>query len=120
MLTGAATVFTVSNFAESLAHYRDALGFDVTFQWGAPPYYACLCRDEVQLHLAVAGQSKLALGQGKLCVFVTDVDAIHAELVKRGARVQTPPQTWPYGMRDFNVVDLDGNQLIFGMGTDKP
>ena len=120
MLTGAATVFTVRNLAESLAHYRDALGFDVTFEWGSPTYYACLCRDEVQLHLATAAQGKLAPGQGKLCIFVTDVDAIHAELVKRGARVQTAPQTWPYGMRDFNVADLDGNQLIFGMGVEQP
>ena len=29
----------------------DTLGFTVTFQYGTPTFYACLCRDEVALHL---------------------------------------------------------------------
>jgi hypothetical protein len=32
----------------------DALGFTVTFQYGTPISYACLCRDEVALHLLAA------------------------------------------------------------------
>jgi catechol 2,3-dioxygenase-like lactoylglutathione lyase family enzyme len=32
MLVGAATVFVVSDIAKSIAYYRDALGFQVTFQ----------------------------------------------------------------------------------------
>ncbi len=27
------------------------------------------------------------------------------------------PKDYPYGMRDFNVLDLDGNELCFGMQT---
>jgi uncharacterized glyoxalase superfamily protein PhnB len=46
---------------------------------------------------------------------VTDVDGVHAELVAHGANVLQSPQDYDYGMRDFNVVDLDGNQLSFGM-----
>jgi hypothetical protein len=38
MMVGAATVFIVSEIAKSIGHYRDALGFAVTFQrkqrWG--------------------------------------------------------------------------------------
>ena len=34
MLVGAATVFVVSDIAKSTEHYRDALGFTVTFQYG--------------------------------------------------------------------------------------
>jgi hypothetical protein len=45
MLVGAATVFVVSDIAKSIAYYRDSLGFDVTFQYGEPLFYACLCRD---------------------------------------------------------------------------
>lgn len=36
MMTGAATVFTVRDIAESIAHYRDVLGFAITFQYGEP------------------------------------------------------------------------------------
>ena len=32
MMVGAATVFVVSDLAKSLEHYRDVLGFTVSFQ----------------------------------------------------------------------------------------
>jgi uncharacterized glyoxalase superfamily protein PhnB len=48
---------------------------------------------------------------------VRDVDAVHAELAARGARILKPPQDWDYGMRDFDLTDLDGNQLTFGTGS---
>lgn len=115
MLVGAATVFVVADIGKSLAYYRDALGFDVTFQYGEPLFYACLCRDEVALHLLAANKSKQLPGHGGLCVFVKDVDAVHAELVERGAKVIKAPQDYAYGMRDFDLVDLDGNRITYGM-----
>jgi catechol 2,3-dioxygenase-like lactoylglutathione lyase family enzyme len=120
MMVGAATVFVVSDIAKSTAHYRDALGFTVTFEYGNPTFYVCLCRDEVALHLLAARQTKRLPGNGGICVFVRDVDAVHAELVSRGANVVKPPQDYDYGMRDFDVVDLDGNQLTYGMGSSEP
>jgi uncharacterized glyoxalase superfamily protein PhnB len=118
-MVGAATVFTVGDIEKSIAYYRDALGFAVTFQYGEPTYYACLCRDEVALHLREGNGTESVPGHGSVCVFVNDVDALHAEFAGRGANVVKPPQDYDYGMRDFDVVDLDGNQLVFGMGTDK-
>jgi hypothetical protein len=48
-------------------------------------------------------------------VFVNDVDSVHDELAGRGAKVIKAPQNYDYGMRDFDVIDLDGNHLTFGM-----
>ncbi|HXQ40078.1 MAG TPA: VOC family protein [Candidatus Udaeobacter sp.] len=116
MMTGAATIFTVRDIGASVAYYRDLLGFGVTFQYGEPTYYACLCRDEVAVHLRAAGKNAGWLpGNGAIAVFVTDVDALHGELAARGARVLKPPQDYAYGMRDFGVADPDGNQITFGM-----
>jgi uncharacterized glyoxalase superfamily protein PhnB len=119
MMTGSATVLTVRDIAASIAYYRDALGFAVTFQYGEPTYYACLCRDEVALHLRAGNETEWVPGHGCVCIFVKDVDALYAELVARGAKVVKPPQDYDYGMRDFDVLDLDGNQFFFGMGIEK-
>ncbi len=118
-LAGAATIFVVKDIAASIAHYRDVLDFTVTYEYGAPLFYACLCRDEVVLHLLAAHRTSRLPGNGAICVFVDDVDGIHAELATRGANVLKPPQDYDYGMRDFDVVDPDGNQLTFGMGIDR-
>ena len=120
MLIGAATVFVVGDITKSIAHYRYALGFDVTFQYGQPTFYACLCRDEIALHLLAAQETERLPGNGGICVFVQDVDRVYAELVERGAKVIKPPQDYDYGMRDFDVVDLDGNHLTFGMESRPP
>ncbi|MHC4042156.1 bleomycin resistance protein [Bradyrhizobium sp. 23AC] len=120
MMAGSATVFVVSDIAASLAYYRDVLGFEVTFEYGAPISYACLCRDVVALHLLAAARTKRLPGQGGLCIFVRDVDQLYAELSGRGARPINQPENRDYGMRDFDIVDADGNQLTFGMGIPEP
>jgi catechol 2,3-dioxygenase-like lactoylglutathione lyase family enzyme len=116
MLVGAATVFVVGNIAKSLGYYRDALGFAVTFQYGNPTFYICLCRDDVALHLLAAEKTERLSGNGGVCIFVKDVDRVHADLATRGAKVIKAPQNYDCGMHDFDVVDLDGNHLTFGMG----
>jgi uncharacterized glyoxalase superfamily protein PhnB len=52
-------------------------------------------------------------------IFVDDVDALHVDLVKRGARVLKAPKDYDYGLRDFDVADLDGNMIFFGMESQK-
>ena len=120
MMIGAATVFVVSDIASSIEYYRSALGFKVTFQYGEPTFYVCLCRDEVALHLLAAHETRQLPGNSGICVFVKDVDSVHAEFAARGAKVMKPPQDYDYGMRDFDVIDLDGNHLTFGMESRPP
>lgn len=119
-LCGSATVFVVQDVLRSVEHYRDVLGFQTEFTYGEPTFYAGVDRDGVTIHLQAAGETKRQPGQGALNVFVTDVDALYAELKARGARALDEPKDYPYGMRDFNVLDLDGNELCFGMESKAP
>jgi|SRR6185436_12562589 len=114
-LCGAAPVFVVQDVLRSVEYYRDVLGFRVVFTYGEPTFYAGVERDDVVIHLQAASESKRQPGQGGVNVFVTAVDALYRELISRGARPLNEPKDYPYGMRDFDLLDLDGNHLCFGM-----
>ena len=111
----AASVFPVRDVDKSLAYYRDALGFQVEFTYGQPASYAGIERGGALIHLQAAADTKRQPGQAAMYIFVTGVDALYEELRSRGARVVEEPKTYDYGMRDFAIADLDGNQLTFGM-----
>ncbi len=119
MMHSSTTVFTVKDVMASLAYYRDKLGFDVAFEYGKPTFYVGLCSGNVTLHLVAASQTPRQPGQGATCIFVDDVDALHADLVERGAKVMKAPANYDYGLRDFDVADLDGNMIFFGMEIPK-
>jgi catechol 2,3-dioxygenase-like lactoylglutathione lyase family enzyme len=119
MMRGSATVMAVADIAASTAYYRDKLGFDVTFEYGKPTFYVCLCSGDVAVHLVAASETKRLAGNGAACIFVDDVDALHADLVQRGAKVLKAPKDYDYGMRDFDVADLDGNMIFFGTASKK-
>ena len=119
MMRGSTTVMTVKNVAESMAYYRDKLGFDVAFEYGKPTFYVGLCSGEVTVHLVAASQTPRQAGHGAVSILVDDVDALHADLVKRGAKVLKEPKDYDYGLRDFDVADLDGNMIFFGTESKK-
>lgn len=112
----AATLFVVQDVLKAVAHYRDVLGFKVGFTYGDPVFYGGVERDEVTIHFQAADKTQRQSGRGAVNVFVTEVDALHDELRSRGATIVHPPGDRPYGMRDFEIDDLDGNRLTFGMG----
>lgn len=111
----AATLFVVQDVLKAVAHYRHVLGFDVGFTYGDPVFYGGVERGDVTIHLQAAHKTQRRSGQGAVNVFVTEVDALHHELKSRGAMILQPPGDRPYGMRDFDVDDPDGNRLTFGM-----
>ena len=119
MMHDSATVLTVKDIDASLAYYRDKLGFDVAFQYGKPTFYVGVCSGEVTLHLISATQTTRLPGNGAVAIFVDNVDELHADLVKRGAKVLKAPKDYDYGMRDFDVADLDDNMISFGQESKK-
>jgi uncharacterized glyoxalase superfamily protein PhnB len=45
---------------------------------------------------------------------VNDADTLYAELRFKGANVQGEPISHPWGLREFFVLDPEGNQITFG------
>lgn len=111
---GLAPVFIVRDITASVAWYRDVLGFEVAFLYGEPPFYAGVCRGEATIHVQAAHRTTRQPGHAAANIFTRDVDAYYAEIIARGATAISPPDDRPYGMRDFDILDPDGNSLCFG------
>ena len=81
---------TVSDVAVSLPFYRDALG--LSFLFSAGPNLAFLDAGGVRLMLSTP-QGAGTVGHNSILYFkVTDIAAVHAAIVARGATSERPPQ----------------------------
>jgi predicted enzyme related to lactoylglutathione lyase len=99
----------LTDVAAGVAHYRDVLGFTVNFQGHE---IAVMDRDVVRI-LLIARTARHS-GIGSCYVYVRHADDLHAELVAKGANVQGEPVSQPWGLREFRVLDPEGNQITFG------
>jgi predicted enzyme related to lactoylglutathione lyase len=92
----------------AVRHYRDVLGFSVNYEQHD---IGVLDRDDVRL--LVIARTPRHTGIGSAYFYVRDADALHSELVRSGADVQCAPVSQPWGLREFAVLDSDGNRLTF-------
>jgi predicted enzyme related to lactoylglutathione lyase len=90
-------------------HYRDVLGFGVNYQQHD---IGVMDRDAVRVLLIA--RTDAHRGIGSAYVYVADADALHRELRAKGARVQGEPISRPWGLREFQVLDPEGNRITFG------
>ena len=102
---------------DTLAFYQ-RLGFDGKI-WGAPYSYAILRRGTVELHLFTHEELRPAESNAGCYIRVADVESIYqafalAELPRKGIPRQDAIEDKPWGMKEFAIVDPDGNLLRIG------
>lgn len=96
------------NVGAAIVHYRDVLGFSVNYQQDD---LGVMYRDSVTLLLIA--RTKRHTGIGSCTVYINSADELYAELTSKGANVQGEPVSRPWGLRDFDVVDPEGNRIAF-------
>ena len=106
-------VFHVSDVTTALAFYCDGLGFNVAWKWGQPATHASVCRGNVSISLTLDPRK---VGTGDAYIEVSGIDSYHEELATRGVPLGDLADR-PYGMRDFAVIDPNGNRIVFGQAT---
>ena len=120
---GLAPVLLAPDVKEALDYYRDVLGFDVEPYPGEPGVYGYATRDGSSIHIAHADHcrpnSDLVTNLCDVYLYVDDVEAIHDELVERGAQLIHPPTDREYGMREIRVRDLNGYVLGIGKAIER-
>jgi uncharacterized glyoxalase superfamily protein PhnB len=115
-----------TSFAESLAFYRDALGWPVQYAWGSEgePRGACLGNGAMSVVIAEdhpTDDHSKSLGingvRPTIHLKVQDIQARYAQVSKSGTAL-FPPQKTHWGTVWFVARDPDGNLIAFEQKTD--
>ncbi|MGZ3778953.1 MAG: VOC family protein, partial [Mucilaginibacter sp.] len=108
----AATIFHVRDVESSIKYYQEILGFDIDFRYND---LAGMVYGNVLIYLSGPGQeAKKMNGEGSIYVFCNEVDQYYRNIMVKGAIVSVDLEDRVYGMRDFAVLDPDGNYIAFG------
>ena len=120
-LIASAPVLFVKDIVAAANYYRDKMGFAYDRFWGEPPSFVILGRDRMYVMLKQAADPKhivphwtVSDNLWNIYFWVSDVDALHAEFVDKGAKIDYGLCDQSYGCREFGTQDLDGYDIGFG------
>ena len=102
---------------DTLSFYR-RLGFDGKI-WGAPHLYAILNRGPIEIHFFTHTELRPAESNSGCYIRVSDVEGVYrafssAQLPSKGIPRQDSLEDKSWGMREFAIVDPDGNLIRIG------
>jgi uncharacterized glyoxalase superfamily protein PhnB len=100
--------FPFSNVPVAVTYYQEVLGFSVNYQQHD---LGVMDRDEVRLLLLERTENHT--GIGSCYIYIQDADRLYEELLTKGANVLGEPISHPWGLREFQVLDLEGNRISF-------
>jgi catechol 2,3-dioxygenase-like lactoylglutathione lyase family enzyme len=119
-LNSIAPLFLVEDVRLAAEYYRDKLGFELSEYFGEPPEFTIVSRDGIKIALSRLAKGRGGSnrerkeGAGDAYIWVRDVEALHKQFESSGARLMGAPVTRIYGLKEFEVRDLDGYLLCFG------
>ncbi len=114
--------FIVSNVDQTIAFYRDKLGFETRFQEpDRDPFFAILGRGGAQLFVKseknispVPNATRHPHMRWDAFVYVPDPDVLAAEFLSLGATFSVPLMDTHDGLRGFEISDPDGYVIFLG------
>ena len=105
----------VSDYQRAKTFYVDQLGFACVEEAGDPVVgFGIYVRKKVRIFLHAWDGAGEAWDNWRAYIYVTDMDALAGELTNKGMTLSKTPYVTEYGMREFEVIDPDGNVLCFG------
>ncbi len=96
---------------DTCSWYVDKLGFTLRFLWGEPATHGAVLLENACVHFW-NGQPQL--GENWLYFDIDNLEAMYKRARSSGVEITKEPQNYPWGMREFNAVDLNGYKIRFG------
>jgi uncharacterized glyoxalase superfamily protein PhnB len=116
-LEGTRLILAVRDLRTATDFYMRVLGCQRDFG-DESDGWSWLSRDNFRVGLGECREAMPAtrLGDHSYVAYVNvdDVDALYADFLSRGASIQTPPVTKPWGMREFALQTPEGHRMTFG------
>ena len=112
---GIGPVLPVPDVQATVDYYCQQLGFVLDFVMGEPADHGSVTRGKVGIQFTLCAEPKVGRSYpGYFYLFVEDIDVLAAEYRDRGIAFSQALQTRDHGMREFEVVDLNGFRLRYG------
>ncbi len=109
-----------ADFAKAWDFWTNVVGLKGKSKWGSPEYGGTLKLGGGSIALAQGEEGRyeelgytVSNGNPQLYLRTADVDRLHGQMVKRGAKVLREPQTTHYGARCFSIEGPDGLVVVF-------
>ena len=100
----------VKNLRATLDYYRDTLGFYEEWIWEEKD--GGIGRDDMRLLFGEDPEFTDSINNNKhrlnLIWFVDNIDEVYAELLSKNIEIAAALQTYPYGLKEFAFIDING------------
>src|SRR5215203_6380364 len=100
------TILFSTDIQRSLDFYIEKLGFEQKWDWGTPPDFGGVVKDQVELFFCLNDQGHPGTW---MCIVVDDVDAYYDNIKNKGAKILSVPEDKEWFMREMLVQDPDGH-----------
>ena len=123
-LIRSATMLATGDMHETIAFYRDVLGFTLGDKFESSGVISwCEMRlgesvlmfTEHETNTDIAG-AKEVFAQTAIALYVSNVEEVYEDLLAKGLSVSALRVTF-YGMKEFDVQDPTGYTLLIGLAT---
>ena len=113
----AAVIIQVPDLKKTLAYYAKNHGFEISFEWGES-LECVVSKLGKNIHFHFAKNETGFSSNTTLYIFVHDVDSIYQSISEKNVKITNEIGNRDYGMRDFDILDLNNNRLTFGTSID--
>jgi catechol 2,3-dioxygenase-like lactoylglutathione lyase family enzyme len=119
MITGISAVTLATHDMRRAVGFYRMLGFEQLYG-GEDAGFTSFKAGATFLNLIAQPADRRWAWWGRVIIYESDVDGLHARLVAAGHRPDTAPRDAEWGERFFHATDPDGHQLSFAWPLGRP
>ena len=112
-MASSTAIFATSDLLGTVAHYKDILGFESSWTWGEPPTFGSVSMGGVSIMFSLQPDLAARVAGLEHWVSVEDADELYSKHINLGAKIVSPIEDKPWGVREYTVEDPSGYRLRF-------